>query len=97
MGIKSMSIILNWDNLTLLSILWYWHDQILSLHQGVRIWNFKEKAKQKKKTRNKKNLSAVFFFLLNEECPELLNDLGSDHQRGKPIPLWNSSGEKMSS
>ena len=60
-----------------------------SLRQGVGIWNFEEKNKT---TKNKKNLSAVFW--LNEECPKLLSSLGNDHQRRKTIPLWNSSGEK---
>ena len=55
----------------------------------MRIWNFEQKNKTKKK-QLKKNLSAVFW--LNEECPKLFSGRGIDHQRRKTIPLWYSSG-----
>ena len=65
--------------------------KLRSLHQGVRIWNFEEKTKQK----NKKSLRQCFW--LNEECPKLLSSLGIDHRRRKTIPLRNSLGKKKSS
>ena len=55
----------------------------------MKIWNFEEKNKTKKK---QENLSAVF--LINEECPKLLSSLGNDHGRRKTIWLWNSPGGK---
>ena len=57
-----------------------------SLRQGVQIWNFEERKKQK--TRKIFRLC----FWLNEECPKLLSSLGIDNRRRKTIQLWNSLG-----
>ena len=48
--------------LVVLSIyLFYWHDRMRSLPQGVRIWNFEEKKKTKQKqNKNQESFGCVF-------------------------------------